>query len=75
MGALPALEEKSPSRSARVGTFVVRVWARVSRKPSKFAKKKVELRAIGPPSDAPNWCLRSVGTGSLGWLKKLRASK
>ena len=66
--------EKSPLRSARVGTLVVRVAERASRSPSKFAKTNAELRTIGPPSDAPNWFLRSVGTGSPGLLKKLRAS-
>ncbi len=64
--------EKSPLRSAGVGTVANWLKPCCSVKPSALAKKKSRFFTMGPPVPPPNWFRLYSGF----WLpsKKLRAS-
>jgi hypothetical protein len=66
--------EKSPPRSAVVGTWARRVSASMASMASTLAKKNDGQRPIGPPMVPPNWCLRSRGSGLSSGSRLLRAS-
>src|SRR5262245_21275703 len=53
--------ERSPRRNASGGRSSDRVVSFGRRTPSNVAKKNVRLRITGPPADAPNALVRTLG--------------